>query len=519
MSTTEPTYTTLTGSICSDVPSCLFLSWTATTTNTAFAVNYQANVSIPLDQYGNIDSVNFNLAYNIEWASSKVSQGTSISTHSSVGIGGVSFMDNTSADDYNALTRTRNTWISSPFGHSGSVTPERYGDAKSGYVTLYIGITMPVEAGANIAYYVKGITFEVTNPIVNAPSSGSTTVTSTASSTSGVSQSGSSTGSSTRLHSELGALPGLSSGTSPLSSGGASVGSGGSAASGVAPPKTAIIAGVVGSLLGAIALVVVIWFIRRRRQKRNDGASVVPFTSVQDDVYSTTELPTSRRDNKPVILDIKLAGGREKTGRSSMDGSQVASSSSIRRRQQQSSNAALAQSSDPSRGGGELSPQGIFSPLDEHATRLGVHYPSRGEKLGVHRDETSELVASTSRAPPRRRPELDQEENLERPAPSTVMSPVGDLPPPPYFMTTSAGARLGLVGHSSSRPETLEELARRYRPLIPVELEAKLRRANYLPTENPDDIPEEAWLREYGVGPLELARVRRLYQMNVPAEV
>ena len=101
-------------------------------------------------------------------------------------------------------------------------------------------------------------------------------------------------------------------------------------------------------------------------------------------------------------------------------------------------------------------------------------------------------------------------------------SRTGTEAPPPY--RGSMGARITL-GPSQTHPnpllspipeaiQTLEGFARVHRAEISEELERKLARANYLPSDDPDAISEEAWARQYAVGTGELEVLRQLYQRN-----
>ena len=70
------------------------------------------------------------------------------------------------------------------------------------------------------------------------------------------------------------------------------------------------------------------------------------------------------------------------------------------------------------------------------------------------------------------------------------------------------------VPEEAAKETELAEWARARRAQIPVTLEAKLAAAGYVPTDNPNIIPEEVWVREYGVTILELSRIRGLYRRN-----
>lgn len=54
-----------------------------------------------------------------------------------------------------------------------------------------------------------------------------------------------------------------------------------------------------------------------------------------------------------------------------------------------------------------------------------------------------------------------------------------------------------------------------HRGIISYELEEKLRRAGYKPTDDPREMPTEVWLGQYGVGHFELKRLREIYDSTV----
>ncbi|CAG7850099.1 SubName: Full=Uncharacterized protein {ECO:0000313/EMBL:CCA71990.1} [Serendipita indica DSM 11827] len=95
--------------------------------------------------------------------------------------------------------------------------------------------------------------------------------------------------------------------------------------------------------------------------------------------------------------------------------------------------------------------------------------------------------------------------------------------PSPSSRNASTRSSAPLLNKTSPVPEGVEEetglaeWARTHRSQIPARLEAKLAAAGYVPTDNPDSISEEEWLREYGVTKFELARVRTLYQKSTAA--
>ncbi|CCA74896.1 hypothetical protein PIIN_08866 [Serendipita indica DSM 11827] len=100
-------------------------------------------------------------------------------------------------------------------------------------------------------------------------------------------------------------------------------------------------------------------------------------------------------------------------------------------------------------------------------------------------------------------------------------SVVGTEAPPPYRGSVGTPIAPG-PSRRNTNPfiplplpmRTLEDFARVHRAEVSEELEQKLRRANYLPSDDPDAISDEVWEREYAVDARELEVLRRLYQRN-----
>jgi hypothetical protein len=120
--------------------------------------------------------------------------------------------------------------------------------------------------------------------------------------------------------------------------------------------------------------------------------------------------------------------------------------------------------------------------------------------------------------PPRRSGRLSPPPVPDSPPPASVISSVS---PPAYQTFVSPdGSR---IVHTLHVVSALEEDTQDYddeigrysathRDVIPRDLEEKLRRARYLPTDDPNEIPADIWLNEYGVRYFELKRLRELYQ-------
>ena len=59
----------------------------------------------------------------------------------------------------------------------------------------------------------------------------------------------------------------------------------------------------------------------------------------------------------------------------------------------------------------------------------------------------------------------------------------------------------------------LSRYASRNRHLISPDLEYKLRKAHYMPEDDPDEISTQEWQSEYGVGYFELKRLRQIHKL------
>ena len=69
------------------------------------------------------------------------------------------------------------------------------------------------------------------------------------------------------------------------------------------------------------------------------------------------------------------------------------------------------------------------------------------------------------------------------------------------------------VPMGSLEENDLSRYASQNRHLISPDLEYKLRKAHYMPEDDPDEISVEEWRSEYGVGYFELKRLRQLHKL------
>ncbi|CAG7850076.1 SubName: Full=Uncharacterized protein {ECO:0000313/EMBL:CCA76550.1} [Serendipita indica DSM 11827] len=480
---------------CSDVGRCLSIWVYPSASQPSYSVQVVANVSVPMDQYGNANAVDFNWGYSVEWASSKTARGTSLTSTSQVG--SAQFSNSFAADDYEELLHTRQTWINSPFSHRGTTIVTKYGGT-TGYFSVQIGLTFPRESGAYINYYIKGASLQITSPIqvVNPPTSETSTSTqSSSTSSSSSSSSTSSSSSSSTSHSQISALPSLSSSTStpvPSSSSDASISS-------TQHPETknASTPAIVGGVVGAVALLAIIVFLvlfYRRKQKQ-----------------SQIQLPTSEMDDRSFAVAPWMTPNSESN--------------------------LLAFQPNPTPNNNEpfaIPPHPNNMPLG-YGNGFGV--PPHAQQL----QRTPEGVDDSNAQSPRS--SYSHWANPMYAGNNAAFSPMTlrtDIPPPAYIapsqvfrtprsagsntrplpapsiaesVPTSDSIPLSTVGSSGfvAGDAGLSQWARENRHYITEKLEMKLDAAGYVPTDDPDNISEEEWKREWGVTKLELTRMRGLY--------
>ncbi|KAG8776907.1 hypothetical protein FRC15_011630, partial [Serendipita sp. 397] len=93
-----------------------------------------ANVSVPLIQYDNVNSLEYNFSYSINWASNKISSGYGLV--SNLIVGDCSFSDIFYSDDYEELMHIRQTWTGTTFEHSGNATVYTYNNQPTVYIPI-----------------------------------------------------------------------------------------------------------------------------------------------------------------------------------------------------------------------------------------------------------------------------------------------------------------------------------------------------------------------------------------------
>ncbi|KAG8809210.1 hypothetical protein FRC17_003558, partial [Serendipita sp. 399] len=446
-----------------------------------------------------------------------------------------------------------------PFYHSGTTPVTRYGD-QMGYVYLEIGLTFPREVGAYINYYMKGASFRITTPtsiVEPPPSTGAAP--GTPPPAAGGPSSSSTLSTSSTLISTLTTLSSISHLPSPnqstLSSdsgGGASIASS-SSPNGPSPSRKVSTAAIVGGAMGAVALlslvVILILLYRRRKQRQEERRKMMQKDNInnndgpemdQQSFWATT--PNSRLGALP------SAGG-------------YAVNTPFNNQHNVTPFMIPTQTPNPGgyafdygnggggSGGGPPSPQNSISRwIQQNNNAQSQYYNTTDAYSGsnvrrapsVARSMARTAVTGTDAPPPAYIapsalgvdvPPLPNQYLYDGPrpipaAPSTIES---DTFPASASNLGASSSALGLGtrgGTFVGADAGLSQWARENRSYITEKLEMKLDAAGYVPSDDPDNMTEEEWKREWGVTKLELTRMRALYartqaqaQVQVPVPV
>ncbi|KAG8758708.1 hypothetical protein FRC14_007552 [Serendipita sp. 396] len=232
---------------CTDVPNCISCWVDPSASEPYYGTLFIANVSVPMNQYGNPDSLSYDFSYSLNWASNKTPWGYALKPN--MFVGDSSFSDTLMADDYEELMHTRQTWGGSTFSHRGSTPVITYNDKSTGYIQIVVALSFPRLSQSSTNYFMKGVTFRIVNS------------TSTASS---LLQS-SSRSSASPFSTPLSSIPsdsGLETSSPAASSNGSSA------------PKRLSPATIAGIVLGPIAIVILLTlfcFHRRNTRWKRDG--------------------------------------------------------------------------------------------------------------------------------------------------------------------------------------------------------------------------------------------------------
>ncbi|KAG8818936.1 hypothetical protein FRC19_010218 [Serendipita sp. 401] len=224
------------------------------------------NISVPMAQYGNVNSLDFTFGYSLDWMSDKTAAGTPLSSRLTVG--STSFTDNFVSMQY----RPDPSLGGNPFSHSGTTSVAKSSDGAVGYIPVTINFTFTREADSLLDWWMKALGFQITTQTT--PGSVTSAVSSMVSSSSTISGSSQTSGARSSSLSNL-ALPGISqSSTASTASDifGVSVSSASlpNSSPSVTNNKStsAIVGGVVGGffLMGALAILLLLLYKRKMRR-------------------------------------------------------------------------------------------------------------------------------------------------------------------------------------------------------------------------------------------------------------
>ncbi|KAG8758700.1 hypothetical protein FRC14_007544 [Serendipita sp. 396] len=503
---------------CRDFANCLSCWVYPSASLSSYTVTFSVNISVPMNQYGNADSLDYDFSYQVDWASSKTARGTSLTSTSAVGSN--SFSNNFAADDYEELLHTRQTWVGDPFSHSGNTAVVKSG-SQTGYISLSVGLTFPREVSAYINYYMKGYQFRITTPTSVVETPAASTPNSPSPSSSPVSTSSTSSSLSSVTSTSLSSLshtlaPDASTSQSSDSGGGASIASSSSNSNPV-PSNKVPTAAIAGGVMGAIALLsaFIILFLLYRRRKQRQIEEREKAMRLDADQQSFWVSPNSRPATIPPsgmpTTNINVPPNQHGVNPFVIP-SHPPNSSGYAFDYGNGGGAMMA-----ARGDGPPSPQNSISQWVQNQNNAQSQYHQRAPSVA----RTTFTGIGTDAPPP------------AYIAPSALGIDVPPLPTPrnfgygtprplpPASVTESesfpaSASQIGATSTSGrgtfvAADAGLSQWARENRSYITEKLEMKLDAAGYVPSDDPDNIGEEEWKRDWGVTKLELTRMRALY--------
>ncbi|KAG8771081.1 hypothetical protein FRC20_002230 [Serendipita sp. 405] len=221
------------------------------------------NISVPMAQYGNANSLDFTFGYSLDWMSDKTTAGTPLSSRLTVG--STSFTDNFVSIQY----YPEPSLGGNPFSHSGTTSVAKSSDGTVGYIPITINFTFTREADSLLDWWMKALGFQITTQ--TSPGSVTSAVSSTVSSSSTINGSSQTSGARSSSLSNV-ALPGISQSSTASDISGVSVSSASLPNSGPSVTNnkstSAIVGGVVGGfvLLGALAILFLLLYKRKMRR-------------------------------------------------------------------------------------------------------------------------------------------------------------------------------------------------------------------------------------------------------------
>ncbi|KAG8757578.1 hypothetical protein FRC14_001922 [Serendipita sp. 396] len=137
----------------------------------SYTLKYLTNVSVPMSQYGNINSLDYSFSYYLIWTSDKVAAGLPLSTK--VTVGSSSNTDNFISVDHVALWDSAEIDLGNPFSHSGTTSLLNSADGNTAYIPITIDFSFAKQRGL-CEWYLIAHTFSITTPTngISGPNTG-----------------------------------------------------------------------------------------------------------------------------------------------------------------------------------------------------------------------------------------------------------------------------------------------------------------------------------------------------------
>ncbi|KAG8793629.1 hypothetical protein FRC16_010878 [Serendipita sp. 398] len=472
---------------CKDAGNCLFCWILPTSSKDDYTVWFTVNVSVPMEQYGNVDSLSYEFSYSVDWASSKIARGYPLTSYLLVGRN--NFSDSFLADDYEELLHTRQTWAGEPLRYSGTTDLDKYRDQSTGYINIHTYMMFPGGPSANINYYMKGATLKITTPtsetqLPSPISSGSST---------------SSTSLSQSMPNALSTSPSfLPTTLVPYHTPGLSE-PGGDASSTSIPSTSSSVSSptekmppvaIAGIALGAVAVIGIFIFLflcyRRTRQRGEEGDNI-PLRGTASVVDQPRFWATPNSGSNTLALPYIVPPNQQ-------------SAETLQSSLRPSSNSIPQQVQDQT--------QSRHHNVDE--TYPGANLQRGISVLGTQLEMEVPPPAYTAHGTPAAdAPLYDQPLIVCNPPSSPSMTESGPTVTYPSSLGGTSISDLGEV--SVDAAISLSRWARDNRAYITEKLERKLNAAGYSPIDGPDNISEEVWRSKWGVTEFELKKMRALY--------
>ncbi|KAG8821882.1 hypothetical protein FRC18_011177, partial [Serendipita sp. 400] len=130
---------------------CVVFIYGSTRTYTS---KFLVNISIPMAQYGNANTLDFTFGYNLAWMSNYTAPGTPLSSRLTVG--STSFTDNF------VSTRYFGASLGDPFYHSGTTNLAKSPDGALGYIPITIDFSFTRELNSDTEWWMKGLGLQIT---------------------------------------------------------------------------------------------------------------------------------------------------------------------------------------------------------------------------------------------------------------------------------------------------------------------------------------------------------------------